>query len=252
MTHQSDVEMLYADLAASVDELNDARPSPVRVRRAFARFIGLTQQLTAAMRREFAAKTGQLWSASDFSGWNAVSRFFKALRNIDQHDSPVLILVRERQTIQAMAGSAASLTLEGTWELHDQLADTPPEGLVLLRGDPVTGEPTDEVIPPTSRERDFLLHARTEELGRLLNAAGSADVHELSAVCLNTLTAYVNYYRARISMKRAQAVPHNETIYRFLPRKAAAKSDVELDPAVGGLLGDSMRFEDVRRGGGAP
>ena len=83
---------------------------------------------------------------------------------------------------------------------------------MLLRGDPVTGEPTDEVIPPTSRERDFLLHARTEELGRLLNAAGSADVHELSAVCLNTLTAYVNYYRARISMKRAQAVPHNETI----------------------------------------
>lgn len=199
MKYRSDVEMLFADLVASFDELNAARPSPVRARRAFARFVGLTQQLTAAMRREFSANTGKSWSASDFHGWNAVSQLFKSLRNIDQHDSSVLILVRERQTIRPIEGSPALVSFEGTWELHDQLADTPPEGLVPVRADPVTGEPTDEAIPLVSRERTFLLHARTDELRRLLDAAGGLDVHDLSAECLEILTAYVDFYRGRLA-----------------------------------------------------
>jgi hypothetical protein len=198
MKHRSDVEMLYADLVASCDELNAARPSPVRVRRALARFIGLAQQLTAAMRREFSANTGKSWSASDFHGWNPVSHLFKSLRNIDQHDSPVLILVRERQTIRPIEGSSTLLSFEGTWELHDQLAE-PPEGLVPVRADPVTGEPTEEAIPLVSRERTFLLHARTDELRPLLDAAGNLDVHDLSAKCLTTLTAYVDFYRGRLA-----------------------------------------------------
>lgn len=201
MRHTSDVEMLYADLVASYDELNAARPSPVRVRRAFARFVGLTQQVTAAMRKEFPTHTGKAWSASDFDGWNEVTQLFKSLRNFDQHDSPVLILVRERQTIRPSEGSTAVLSFEGTWELHDQLANTPPEGLVHVRADPVTGEPTDESIPLVSRELSFLLHARTDEARRLLASAGSCDVHELSAACIETLTAYVEFYRGRLASR---------------------------------------------------
>lgn len=77
MKPQSDVEVQYADLVASHDDLAAARKSPVKVRRAFSRFVDLTQELTAAMRREFKARTGLDWQASDFPGWNSVTDLFQ-------------------------------------------------------------------------------------------------------------------------------------------------------------------------------
>jgi hypothetical protein len=195
----SDVDVLFRDLAHCTEELKEARRSPVRVRRAFARLVDLSQQLTSAMRTEFKKATGARWNASAFGRWTPVSDLFKELRNVEQHRAPIQILVCERQSVRASTDSTAIITFEGTWELHDQLADGTPEGLRAVEADPETGRPSGRVIPPLAREFTFLLHPRTPKLERLLRDAGTADVHELTEQYFKTLDEYVTFFRERIA-----------------------------------------------------
>jgi hypothetical protein len=97
MAESSIVAVVFQDLADAYAELSSGSTSPKAVRRSFANFVNLSQQLTSHMRREYSEKKGEAWVASDFDGWNDITDLFKQLRNDDQHDRPISILVDETQ-----------------------------------------------------------------------------------------------------------------------------------------------------------
>lgn len=189
----SDVAHVFVDLEAAYESLQDARDSPREVRRLFAQFVTLTQQLTEAVRREFSARTKQSWAASQFPGWNNVTDLFKELRRTDFHGTPLRILVRETQVRRTDLG--VLLQCSGTWELHDQQADAAPEGMVLVRADPVRDEPTDDPLPLVRRTFVFHLHPRSVETERLLQEIGNIDLHILASKCIAVLRDYYKFYQ---------------------------------------------------------
>lgn len=193
---QSDVETAFRDLTAAWEDLSAASDSPVQVRRTFVRFVGITQQITGLMRVEFQRVTGESWHAREFTGWTPVTDLFKLLRNTDEHEALVQILIHEAVTARSDLG--ALVTLQGTWELHDQVADKPPEGLTLVREDPATGGPSNDELPVVRRTYRFLLHGRTEEIQQALVKAGTEDVHLLAQSCYSTMSGYFQYYRTRL------------------------------------------------------
>ncbi|HYF81870.1 MAG TPA: hypothetical protein VEB00_02420 [Clostridia bacterium] len=93
----SDSQMTFGDLTDSLKELQNNRNSPVSVRRAFARFLTLAQQLTETMRKEYKSHTGEDWEAVKFDKWDNTTKLFKKLRRSDYHEFPVVINVRESQ-----------------------------------------------------------------------------------------------------------------------------------------------------------
>jgi hypothetical protein len=193
----NDVDMAFADLEACHADLKKSLNSPRDVRRSFARFVTLAQQLTAAMRREFSSAKGRPWDAARFPGWSAVSDLFKELRNADQHEGPIQVLVQESVTAQTDLG--ALVTLTGTWELHNQLADEPPGALVAVRADPVSGQPSDSHLPIVGRSFRFLIQPRTEKIRELLESAGSQDIHNLASEYMDTLRDYLAYYKTQLA-----------------------------------------------------
>lgn len=202
----NDVDVLFADLEACYGELQEARRSPRDVRRSFARFVTLAQQLTAVMRREFPTITGKAWRAAAFPGWTPVTNLFKELRNVDQHEALIQVLVHESATAQTDLG--ALVTLSGTWELHDQLASESPGALVALRADPATGTPSDSQYPIVDRSFRFLIHPRTDKVADLLHAAGTQDMHDLASQYMDTLRDYLAYYKAELAKARTSN-PHS-------------------------------------------
>ena len=148
------------------------------------------------MRREFSATKGTSWAACQFPGWTPVTELFKQLRRSDQHGTAIQVLVHESATARSDLG--ALVTLSGTWELHDQLAQAPPDGLVAVRADPVTGEPADDPLPIVDRSFRFLLRPRDAKTRRMLEEAGSEDMHVLASACLQTLREYHLYYRKKL------------------------------------------------------
>jgi hypothetical protein len=198
---QSDVEVQYADLVAAYDDLTAVRKSPVKVRRALTRFIDLTQELTAAMRREYDARTGLVWQACTFPRWSPVTELFKYLRTIGQHEPPIRIQVEETQCFRPFPESHELVCVAGTWALDDQLAETPPEGLQVVPADPRTGRPTDQVIPPETREFTFVLYPSNPKLSELLAAVDTRDIHELAARCMQTLVDYLGFYRESLATR---------------------------------------------------
>lgn len=204
----SDVEIAFQDLVRINEELQNERQNPGQFRRHFADFIMQAQKLTEMMRSEYKVLTRESWKASNFDGWNAVSEAFKEFRNLDYHQSNILIQVRERQYIavndifQDARSPGATLMFEGTWELGDPFADTPPNGLKLCRSDPKTGKILENEVIPTKRDFWFLIHPRTEECKKLLKSAeelvGTNDAHELSQRFFWILQAYFKHYQQTI------------------------------------------------------
>ena len=97
MSEPSIVAVAFRDLADVYGELSSGSTSPIAVRRSFARFVDLSQKLTSYMRKEYSATKGEKWDASAYGGWDDITDLFKQLRNDDQHDRPVSIVVEETQ-----------------------------------------------------------------------------------------------------------------------------------------------------------
>jgi hypothetical protein len=201
MTKLSDVDHVFSDLQLELAALNDQRQSPRDVRRAIARFITLSQQLTEAMRREYSGRARGKWIARDFTGWNDVTELFKGLRNSDLHGQPLQILVHE--TVVGRTDIGALVSFSGTWELHDQHAESPPEGLTLVRADPNTGLPSDDPLPIVDRKYTFHFHARTPDLQTQFTVLGTSDVHELAHRVLEVLRDYYEFYKRRLNNAEA-------------------------------------------------
>jgi len=158
MSKFSIVDVVFQDLSNAFAEVTSGSTSPKTVRLSFGNFVNLSQKLSANMYKEYSAKTDQSWNASDFDGWSEVTELFKQLRNDNEHDHPVAILVHETQYFRIYEG-APEVALSGTWSfsLEDQLLDNPRDDLRLKLADPETGRPSGESVAPVRKEYEFHL-----------------------------------------------------------------------------------------------
>lgn len=203
MPHASEAALVFADLGDALKELEIARASPRDVRRAFSRFVELAQKVTSAMRRDFSRLGKGKWHASSFKEWTPITELMKYLRNEDQHGDQIYISVHERRHYPVPANlppgfhsePGRTFVFEGTWDLHDQLLDVPPDGIESFEVDPLTGQPTGREMQLLKLERLYLLQARSEEARAKLIAAGTRDVHALAEAAFSTLTVYFQFFR---------------------------------------------------------
>ncbi len=193
-----DSDLVFADLEDAFAALDTARGSPKDVRRAFSRFVDLTQRLTAAMRKDFKRIKSEEWSASDFTGWNKVTAFFKWLRNQDQHNTQIRISVHERQFHPHPLKPGELMKIEGTWVLDDQLLDRPSGGVISYHPvDLQTGE-TLPVATPVRVEYLYLVQPHSEDARERLHDIGTTDIHVLAASAFSVLEQYHVYFHARL------------------------------------------------------
>jgi hypothetical protein len=199
MSEFSIVDVVFQDLSDAFAEVTSGSTSPKTVRRSFGNFVNLSQKLSATMYKEYSAKTGQSWSASDFNGWNEVTELFKQIRNDDEHEHPVSILVHETQYFKIFEG-APEVALTGTWSfsLEDQLLGNPRDDLRLELADPETGQPSGESVAPVRKEYEFHLSPTSKKAKNLLTKIGDPNVQTLSKSCFSVLTNYYQYYRSQL------------------------------------------------------
>lgn len=192
----SSTDVVFADLRDALAELRDSRSSPREVRRAFVRFVDLTQRLTSAMRTDYSRTGRGAWAASEFAGWSPVTDYFKWLRNQDQHDTPIRVSVHERRFYAVPGFDGELFPVEGTWVLGDQLADRPPDGITFYPTDPLTGKALDPVAP-VRIEYQYLVQPHSEDSRLRLQAIGTTDLHWLSTECFAVLEKYHAFYVSR-------------------------------------------------------
>lgn len=199
MAESSIVDVVFQDLSDAFAEVSSGSTSPKAVRRSFGSFIDLSQKLTSNMRKEYSAITGQSWVAARFDGWNDVTELFKQLRNDDQHDHPLSLLVHETQYFRTYEG-APELAFSGTWSfsLEEQLLDNPRDDLRLELADPETGQPSGHLVAPVRKEYEFHLSPTSKKAKNLLAKIGDPNVQTLSESCFNVLTNYYQYYRSQL------------------------------------------------------
>ena len=169
MSQALDSSLVFADLCDAHATLVACRESPREVRRAFVRFIDLSQKLTSAMRKDFSRLERGSWEASKFPSWTPVTELLKHLRNEDQHGNQIYISVHERRHFPLPENlppgfarpPSHTFVFEGTWELTDQLLEDPPDGIETFEVNPMTGQPTGRPMPLLKLERFYILQART-------------------------------------------------------------------------------------------
>ena len=193
-----ETDLVFADLEDALHALDDARGSPKKVRRAFSRFVELTQRLTAAMRKDYMRIRGGAWAAKEFPGWNAITDAFKWLRNEEQHAAQIRISVHERHFYPHPLKPGELMTVEGTWVLGDQLWDTPSGGVMKYHPvDPDTGQPLPPAVP-VRVEYLYLVQPHSEEARERLRASGTTDMHALAAAVFHVMQEYHAYFHLRL------------------------------------------------------
>lgn len=206
MVESSIVAVVFRDLADAYTELSSGSTSPKAVRRSFATFVDLSQKLTSHMRTEYTEKKREKWIASDFDGWNDVTDLFKQLRNDDQHDHPIAILVNETQYFRTYEGGP-DVAIDFTWSfsLEDQLLDNPRDDLLLEPVDSQTGRRSGQRVAPRRKEYEFHLYPSSKKAEDLLNKIGDRNVRTLSEKCFEILTAYYRYYERSFMKSNGRA-----------------------------------------------
>src|SRR5215208_4615609 len=136
MSEASNVAVAFQDLTDALEALSSGSASPVAVRRNFVTFVDLSQKLTSYMRIEYSEKNGQTWVPSDFDGWNDVTELFKDIRNVDQHEHPIFILINATHYLRIFE-DAPELVVSGPWalSLEDQHLDIPRDDIIFELGD---------------------------------------------------------------------------------------------------------------------
>lgn len=86
---QTSVDIIYSDLSTAFKTILKYSLYPTLIRRTFAEFITLSQQLTEVMRSTYKKGTGQEWCANNFKGWCEVTNLFKLLRRHSYHSEVI-------------------------------------------------------------------------------------------------------------------------------------------------------------------
>jgi len=151
------------------------------------------------MRKEYSEKKGKKWVAYDFDGWNDYTELFKQIRNDDQHDRPVSILVNETQYFRLFE-NASLMAVSGTWSfsLDQQIAAAPFDNLILEAADSETGRPSGIRISPVRKEYEFHLSPSSRKAQTLLEKTGDSNVRTLSEKCFEALSEYYRYYQRQL------------------------------------------------------
>jgi hypothetical protein len=200
MPTTQDTDLVFLDLSDAFQQLDDARPSPKEVRRAFSRYVELSQRLTSAMRKDFSKRTGQPWAATSFMGWTAATELLKYLRNQDQHGEQVFVTVHDRhyytvpEDVEIAGLPGRQFIVNSHWQMTDQMLDRPPEGTEVKLRDP--GSPLDSgsVLRPVKTESQYVLYPRNAKDKRRIEAAGVSDVYVIARETFATLGRYYEFF----------------------------------------------------------
>lgn len=199
----SSVTLAFNDLSQTCESLAASEASPKEMRRLFQDFVNNSQKLTTYMRKEFSAQTGGAWAASGFSGWNAVTNLFKELRNIGEHEEPIVLEIDYTWTYRNLGpNSDMTISFKGRWDKDSSLDDFPFDALEASAPDPSDKGKT-IIITPTSVEHDYTLANNQSKIRELLREIGHADIIKLTNECLDVLMAYHDHY---LSMLEANIV----------------------------------------------
>lgn len=109
-TKTLDTEIAFRDLTRANKKLRHQHTNPDAVRRRFTEFVTVSQKLTGVMRKEYADLTGGKWEPKTFPGWNPVTEVFKKLRNVDQHEYLIRIIIVQSQVYHAVVTRTAEAT----------------------------------------------------------------------------------------------------------------------------------------------
>lgn len=203
-------EIVMKDLEYTLQELKDSGASPVKVRRAFTRFITESQKLTESMRKEYSSITGLSWAASDFIGWNDITMLFKELRRTDYHESPVTIMIEETvyylvAELEYEDGAVDKQYVVATskYDIGAPFSDCSISMSKIIFYDENMIEV--ESDGPDKVEFKYSLNPCNTKLANLLELIGESDVIELSRMCYTVMRDYFEYYRNEIKLNRLQA-----------------------------------------------
>lgn len=194
-----DADLVFADLDDAKRSLDEARGSPREVRRAFSRFVELSQKLTSSMRTDYSRLKMGKWQAKEFPGWTVDTSFLKWLRNEDQHADQIYISVHQRNFYHLKALGEKLLVFEGTWVLIDQLTNEIPSGISFHLPDPATGAMSDEVVQPFRTEFQYLFQPRTLEARQWFKKIGNSDIHQLAERAIAVFRTYHSFFHLRVS-----------------------------------------------------
>ncbi len=205
-----DVDLVFGDLEDVYKEFKDQKSSPKTTRRTFTQFVELSQKLTSMMRKEYEQETGKNWAANNFPGWDNITKFFKYLRNADQHEYSIRIQLVDTYKISesdifedpTIDPNSRFLVIQGKWGFGDDYDDEFPEPVKFSQADVETGEPSDWEIGTTHREIYYSLIPKTKKISDLLVEAGTDDIHILCDHCFLILSDYFKYYKNSLDLTR--------------------------------------------------
>ena len=187
------------DLLEAAARLEKETSSPAEVRRLFQQFVVLTQKLTSAMRKDFTRIAGRHFQASTFTGWTAVTEFFKLLRNTDLHDLPITIEMQHEKYIPLPHNLPGipplRLVLGYNQELPTQLTTNVPQTASIEREEP-NGSRIN--VPFSDSHHVFIIQSRTPQVAKKLAALPTANVHMLTAECVKTLENLYHFFEIEV------------------------------------------------------
>ena len=167
------------------------------------------------MRKEYSALTGGgEWVAKDFPGWNPVTELFKELRNVDQHVYLIRIIIVQSQVyhgtskpvegVEAGKEDKVKLTIQQIYNADAGFKKKLPGPFAVEYFEKAkpTREERGEMMDVQERYFEFQLDGRTEKMKKLIEEAGTDNVHELAAKCYATLSDYYEYYKAQLEANR--------------------------------------------------
>lgn len=200
MADTSDADLVFLDLCDALRQMEGAHASPKEVRRAFSRYVELSQRLTSAMRKDFSRCNGQAWVASSFVEWTPATELLKYLRNQDQHGEQVFITVHDRhyytvpEDVEIAGFTDRQFIVDNLWQMTDQMLDRPPEGLEVRLNDPGGSLHSGEVLLPERTESRYVLYPRTPKEERRIKEVGISDVYVIARETFTTLSRYYEFY----------------------------------------------------------
>lgn len=184
---ESKVKLVFSDIAVAAHRLQEPELPPSDMRVLVERFISKTQQLTSIMRTEFKARTDCEWSARAFAGWNNYTELFKRLRNLDQHQAPIMLAVNVQHHFDLGAGLLIAVAGRFDLDIAASFSPPPTDAITLL-------VPGREAIRPVRTEYYYSLNTQDHKISGLVSSLKDDNLSTLTAGCFRVLEAYYEFY----------------------------------------------------------